>query len=41
LDKGVWEYGKIKDSDKVMIAVSGGAGSWTFLKILSERYTIY
>ena len=41
VDKGVWEYGMIKDNDKVLIAVSGGADSMALLKILSERYTIY
>lgn len=35
--KAVWDYGMIKDRDRILVAVSGGKDSLCMLKILKER----
>lgn len=35
--KAIWDYGMLKDGDKVLVAVSGGKDSMSLLKILKER----
>lgn len=35
--KAIWDYGMLRDGDRVLIAVSGGKDSLSLLKILKER----
>ncbi len=41
LDKAIWEYQMIRDGDKLLVAVSGGADSMVLLSLLSQRLQIY
>jgi len=35
--KAIWDYGMIKENDRILVAVSGGKDSLCMLKILKER----
>lgn len=35
--KAIWDYGMLRDGDRVLVAVSGGKDSLSLLKILKER----